>query len=93
MPLAVADERFFTGEDERNGPPRLPHEQAEQALDRHVLLAAEAAAEIRALEPHAAVRQPEHVGHVAEVLEHLRAHPEDSTPSASIHPMPVSVSM
>ncbi len=77
VPLAVADERFFTGEDELHRPPRLPHEQAEQALDRHVLLAAEAAAEIRALEPHAAMRQPQHVGHVAEVLEHLRAHPED----------------
>ena len=89
----MADERFFAGEDEGNRPPRLPHEQAEQALDRHVLLAAEAAAEIRALEPHPAMRQPQHLGDVAEVLEHLGAHPEDSTPSASIQPMPVSVSM
>ena len=77
MALAVADEALFAGEHELDGPPRLPHEEAEQAFDGHVLLAAEAAAQIGALQTHAAVGQPQHLGHVAEVLEHLRAHAQD----------------
>jgi hypothetical protein len=80
MPLAVADEGFLAREDEPHRAPRLPHEQSEQALDRHVLLAAEAPAEIRAFEPHPAVREPQHLGHVAEVLEHLGAHPQRQHP-------------
>ena len=62
---------------ELDGPARLPDEEAQQALDGDVLLAAEAAAQVRALEAHAAVGQPQHLGDVAEVLEHLRAHAQD----------------
>ena len=80
MTLAVADEGFLAREDELDRAARLPDEEAEEAFDRHVLLAAEAAAEIRPLQPHATVREPEHVGHVAEVLEHLGAHPERQRP-------------
>ena len=77
MTLAVADEALFPGEHQLHGPARLPHEQAEEALDGHVLLAAEAAAQIGALEPHAPMGQPQHLGHVAEMLEHLGADAED----------------
>src|SRR5713101_3726850 len=77
MTLAVADEALFPREDELHGPPRLPHEEAEQALDGDVLLAAEAAAQIGALEPHFPVGQPQDFGHVAEMLEHLGADAEN----------------
>ena len=72
--LAVADERFLAGEHELNGPPRLPDQEAQQTLDGDVFLAAEAATDVRALEPDARVRKLEHLCHVAEVLEHLGAH-------------------
>ena len=77
MALAVADERLLAREHELNRPPGLPDEEAEQALDGDVFLPAEAAAQVRALDPDAAVREIQHVGHVAEVLQHLGADAQD----------------
>src|SRR5262245_55680875 len=77
MALAVADERLFAREYELHGAARLPHEQAQQALDGHVFLAAESTAEVRALEPHASVRKLEDLGDVAVVFEHLGADAHD----------------
>src|SRR5262245_62411692 len=72
--LAVADEGLLAREHELDGPPGLPDQKAQQALDGHVFLAAEAAAHVSALEPHPPVRKPENLGHVPVVLEYLRAH-------------------
>ncbi len=74
MALAVADERLLAGENELHGSARLPDEKAQQTLDGHVFLAAEAAAEIGTLEPHPPVRQLQDFGDVTVVLEHLGAH-------------------
>ena len=76
MPLAVTDEGFFPREDELNGPSRLPDQEPEQTFDGHVFLAPKAAADVRALQPHPTVREPEDLGDVAVMLEHLGAHAE-----------------
>src|SRR6185369_5755939 len=73
MALAVADERLLAREHELDRTPGLPDKEAEQALDRDILLAAKASAQVRAFDPDTAVREIQHVRHVAEVLQHLGA--------------------
>jgi hypothetical protein len=74
MPFAVTDEGLFAREHELHGSTRLPDEQAQQAFDGHVFLAAESTAEVGAFQAHASVRQLKDLGDVAVVLEYLGAH-------------------
>ena len=70
--LGAREQRLLPRPHHLHRPPRLEREQSQVCLDGDVLLAAEAAAEIRADDAHAVLRDLQHLRHVAEVLDHLR---------------------
>ena len=74
--LGGRKDRLLARVAETDGPGGLPDEEAEEDLDRHVLLPAEAAADVGGDEADARVREAEDVGDVAVVLDDLGGHAE-----------------
>src|SRR5207245_11092364 len=74
MALGAGQERLGARPHQLHRPSGLERKEPEVALDRDVLLAAEAAAEIGADHADAVLRDAERLGDVAEVLDHLRGH-------------------
>jgi hypothetical protein len=74
MSLGPGQERFLARPDHLHGSPGAERQQSQVRLDGDVLLAAEAAAEVRADDADAVLRDLQHFGHVAEVLDDLGGH-------------------
>ena len=75
MALLARLEGFLSREDHSHGAAGSPHQQRQERLDSHVLLAAEPAAHIGRDDTQAAVRQPEDLGKLASMLDDLRRDP------------------
>jgi hypothetical protein len=74
VPLGRRDDRFLARVAEPDRPRGLPDQEPEEHLDRDVLLAPEAAADVGRDDPDPGVGKPQHVGDIAEVLDDLGRH-------------------
>ena len=76
VPLGAADQRLLPVPDHPHRPPGMPDQQRQVRLDRHVLLAAEAAAHVRGDHPDLALRHLQDAGDHGRVLDDLGGHAE-----------------
>ena len=76
VPLGARGQRFLPVPDHPHRPPGPPDQQREERLDRHVLLAAEAAAHVGRDHPDLALRQPQDLRDRRRVLDDLGGHPQ-----------------
>ena len=74
--LGVGQDRFLAGVDQPHRPPRGLDEQRQEDLDGDVFLAAEPAADDRALHADLVLRHAERLRDAPEMLDHLRRHAE-----------------